>query len=91
MAHDMMSFWDHLEELRRVLLRCLIVVALFAILAFIFKDEVFFLIFAPKSPDFLPFLVGKTPHQYRTNPSVRGSHDDQFLCGHHCCRTLYHL
>ena len=57
----MMSFWDHLEELRRVLLRCLIVVALFAILAFVFKDEVFFLIFAPKSPDFLPFLFGKTP------------------------------
>ena len=52
-----MTFWDHLEELRRVLIRCLIVVALFAILAFIFKDEVFLVIFAPKSPDFLSFRI----------------------------------
>lgn len=56
-----MTFWEHLEELRGVLLRCLIVVALFAILAFIFKDEVFFVIFAPKSPDFLPHLFGASP------------------------------
>lgn len=52
-----MTFWDHLEELRRVLLRCLIVVALFAILAFVFKDEVFWLVFLPKSPDFLSFSI----------------------------------
>ena len=56
-----MTFWDHLEELRRVLLRCIIVVALFAVLAFIFKDEVFFVIFAPKSPDFLPGIFGEAP------------------------------
>ncbi|MBR1521814.1 MAG: twin-arginine translocase subunit TatC [Bacteroidaceae bacterium] len=56
-----MTFWDHLEELRRVLLRCIIVVALFAVLAFIFKDEVFSVIFAPKSPDFLPHIFGSSP------------------------------
>ena len=56
-----MTFWDHLEELRRVLLRCIIVVAVFAILAFFFKDEVFFVIFAPKSPDFLPAIYGHSP------------------------------
>ncbi len=61
-----MTFWDHLEELRHVLLRCLVVVALFAILAFVFKDEVFAVIFAPKSPDFLSWggqgnLFGSTP------------------------------
>lgn len=56
-----MTFWDHLEELRRVLIRCLIVIALFAILAFIFKDEVFVVIFAPKSPDFLPSIFGASP------------------------------
>ena len=53
-----MTFWDHLEELRRVLLRCIVVVVFFAILAFIFKDEVFFVIFAPKSPDFLLNIWG---------------------------------
>lgn len=56
-----MTFWDHLEELRRVLLRCIVVVAVFAVLAFFFKDEVFFVIFAPKSPDFLPAIFGKSP------------------------------
>ena len=56
-----MTFWDHLEELRRVLLRCIVVVAVFAILAFFFKDEVFFVIFAPKSPDFLPAIYGHSP------------------------------
>lgn len=56
-----MTFWDHLEELRRVLLRCIIVVALFAFLAFLFKDEVFFVIFAPKSPHFLPAIFGTSP------------------------------
>lgn len=56
-----MTFWDHLEELRHVLLRCIIVIALFAILAFVFKDEVFAIIFAPKNPDFLPCLFGSSP------------------------------
>ena len=56
-----MTFWEHLEELRRVLLRCIAVVALFAVLAFIFKDEVFAIIFAPKSPDFLPRIFGSSP------------------------------
>ncbi len=55
-----MTFWDHLEELRRVLLRCIIVVATFAVLAFIFKDEMFAIIFAPKSPHFLPGIFGET-------------------------------
>ncbi len=55
-----MTFWDHLEELRRVLLRCIIVVAIFAVLAFIFKDELFAIIFAPKSPHFLPDIFGET-------------------------------
>jgi sec-independent protein translocase protein TatC len=64
------TFWDHLEELRRVLLQCIIVVALFAILAFIFKDEVFWIIFAPKSPDFLPRLFGSSPEVQLINTEL---------------------
>jgi len=56
-----MTFWDHLDELRSVLLRCIIVVTLFAILAFVFKDEVFYVIFAPKQADFLPSVFGESP------------------------------
>lgn len=56
-----MTFWDHLDELRTVLLRCLTVATLFAILAFIFKDEVFYVVFAPKQQDFLPRIFGNSP------------------------------
>ena len=66
----MLSFWDHLEELRRVLLRCIVVVAVFAILAFIFKDEVFFIIFAPKNPDFLPSIFGASPEVQLINTEL---------------------
>ena len=58
-----MTFWDHLEELRRVLLRCIVVVALFAILAFLFKDEVFWVIFLPKNPDFLNYQLSIINYQ----------------------------
>lgn len=43
-----MTFWDHLEELRRCILRSLAVMVVFAIGAFYFKDEVFALVLAPK-------------------------------------------
>ena len=45
-----MTFWDHLDELRSVLLRCLAVTGVVACLAFIFKDEVFSVVLAPKDP-----------------------------------------
>ncbi len=44
-----------------MLLRCIIVVVLFAILAFCFKDEVFWFIFWPKSPEFFPVIYGEMP------------------------------
>lgn len=51
-----LTFWDHLEELRHVLLRCISVIALFAILAFVFKDEVFAII-TPTSDAFTLAIV----------------------------------
>ncbi len=47
------TFWDHLDVLRGVLLRVLVVVLLLTIVAFILKDEVFGIVLAPKSPDFV--------------------------------------
>lgn len=43
-----MTFWDHLEELRRCILRSLAVAASFAVLAFCFKDELFAIVLGPK-------------------------------------------
>ena len=45
-----MTFWEHLEELRSSILRSLAVAMVFALLAFGFKDELFFVVLAPKDP-----------------------------------------
>lgn len=49
---DEMSFLDHLEELRWHLVRSTLAVVLIACVAFVFKDIVFGIIFAPKNLDF---------------------------------------
>jgi sec-independent protein translocase protein TatC len=49
-----MSFWDHLRELRGHIIRSLIAVIIFAIVAFINKNFVFnHIILAPKDADFI--------------------------------------
>lgn len=51
---DEMTFWDHLGELRGHLVRSLIAIILFAIIAFINKNFVFNnIILAPKEADFI--------------------------------------
>lgn len=52
-----MSFWDHLDELRKVLVRVFVVTLLFAVVAFCFKDRLFAIILAPGSPDFLTYSL----------------------------------
>ncbi len=48
------SFWEHLNELRWVLLRSVVIILILAIIAFLFKEFVFDkIIFAPKSSDFV--------------------------------------
>ncbi len=51
------TFWDHLDVLRGVLLRILAVTLLFTVVAFCFKDEVFNIVLAPKSPDFILYRL----------------------------------
>lgn len=52
-----LTFWDHLDVLRGVLLRILAVTLLFTVVAFCFKDEVFEVVLAPKSPDFILYRL----------------------------------
>ncbi len=52
-----LTFWDHLDVLRGVLLRILAVTLLFTVVAFCFKDEVFDIVLAPKSPDFILYKI----------------------------------
>lgn len=52
-----MSFWDHLEELRGTLFRSILALCIFAVLGFIFKKQLFWLIFLPASPDFFIYRL----------------------------------
>ncbi len=48
-----MTFWDHLDELRKVFFRIVIAVVLLACIAFFFKDFLFNIILAPQRSDFI--------------------------------------
>ena len=55
LAQSEMSFWDHLDELRRVLMRIILVTVVIALGVFMFKDEVFSAVLAPSKGDFLTY------------------------------------
>lgn len=61
-----LSFWDHLDVLRGVLIRIICVTLVAALGAFLSKDVLFSIILAPKEPDFLIFrlfrLLGERWH-----------------------------
>ncbi len=50
-----LTFWDHLDELRTCLIRMIVAVFVCGIVAFCFKDFLFTIVFAPKSPDFITY------------------------------------
>lgn len=54
-AQSEMSFWDHLDELRRVLMRIILVVVAIGIAVFMFKDEVFAAVLAPSKGSFITY------------------------------------
>lgn len=51
------SFWEHLDELRICLLRCLLVVGLAGIAAFAFKETLFDIVLAPRSSEFVTYRL----------------------------------
>ena len=57
-----MTFWDHLDELRSVIIRVLVVTVIAAVVAFCLKDEMFAIVLAPRSSDFITYrLMGVEP------------------------------
>ena len=52
---SLMTFSGHLEVLRRMMLRVIVVVFVFSILIFYFKDETFTIILAPSDSDFITY------------------------------------
>ena len=61
-AEENMTFWDHLDELRGMLLKMLAVVALTTCVAFACKDLLFDVVLAPAKSDFVTYqLLGTEP------------------------------
>ena len=56
-SQDEMSFLDHLEALRWHLIRSTIAVLIVGVVAFICKDFIFQIIFAPKNGDFFTYRM----------------------------------
>ena len=57
-----LTFWDHLDELRSVIIRILVITMLAAIVAFCLKDELFAIVLAPRTSDFITYrLMGVEP------------------------------
>lgn len=57
-----MTFWDHLDELRSVIIRALVVTVVAAAVAFCLKDQLFGIVLAPRTSDFITFrLLGVEP------------------------------
>lgn len=50
-----MSFWDHLDALRGVIIKSIIVIIVFGIVAFLFKESLFDIVLAPKENNFITY------------------------------------
>ena len=60
--NDKMTFWDHLDELRSVIIRILVITAVAAVVAFVLKDGMFAIVLAPHTSDFITYrLMGVEP------------------------------
>ena len=57
MSEKELTFWDHLDEFKKVLFRILIVVVLFAIVAFVCKETLFSIVLAPHRSDFVLYRL----------------------------------
>lgn len=54
---DSQSFWDHLDELRDILIRMIIALLLCSVVAFCFKDFIFNIILAPQDGGFVTYRL----------------------------------
>ena len=52
-----MTFWDHLDELRGVIIRALLVTAVAAVVAFCMKEWLFAVVLAPAKNDFITYKL----------------------------------
>ena len=52
-----LSFWDHLDVLRTIIIRIILVTVVCGIVAFLFKEELFAVVLAARNPDFVTYRL----------------------------------
>ena len=63
-SEESATFWEHLDELRAVIIRSLVVVCVAAVVAFLLKEPLFQVVLAPRSSDFFVYrLMGVEPFE----------------------------
>ena len=61
-AEKTLTFWEHLDELRSVIIKAIVAVVLFSMIAFCFKGLLFDVILAPRTDEFISFrMMGIEP------------------------------
>lgn len=65
MNSEQASFWDHLDELRGVIIRSLVVVMIAAAVAFCLKEWLFSVVLAPRSSDFISYRLLGIDHHFQ--------------------------
>ncbi len=65
-----MTFWDHLDELRKVFFHIALAVILLAVIAFVNKNLLFDIILAPQQPDFILYRFFNRLAQEFAMPSL---------------------
>ena len=81
MKGEGLTFWDHLDVLRSSLIRMAVAVAVLAVAAFVLKEQLFSVVLAPRSSDFVTYrLLGVTPfHLHLMNTGLT----EQFMIHMH--------
>lgn len=54
---ERLTFWEHLDVLRSSLIRMAVAIVLFAVVAFVLKEELFSMVLAPCSSDFVTYRL----------------------------------
>ena len=65
-----MTFWDHLDELRKAFFHIALAVILLAVIAFVNKNLLFDIILAPQQPDFILYRFFNRLAQEFAMPSL---------------------
>lgn len=60
MGDKSLTFWEHLDELRYSLIKIVISIVLFGVIAFFFKEQLFGVILAPKNDSFVTYNLFKS-------------------------------